>query len=284
MRTKLKMYWSLIKSLQTGLLLITGLAGYMSVKCPVLNVNQLLILAGILFLTISGSTVLNMWYDRDIDAKMERTRKRPLPSKEITASEALILGLIISIVGTGLAFSLSLLFGLVIFAGLFFDVVVYTILLKRRSAWSIVIGGISGGMPILAGRVLGLGSIDWIGILLALAILFWIPTHILTFNMKYFDDYKNAEVPTIASVYGFSFNRKIIVLSSFLSAIVLIISSFEIGINIGALRVIGTMAGGMLIIAVIAFFKPSKKLNLIMFKYASVLMLTTMLIFFFEGF
>ncbi len=284
MRTKLGIYWSLIKSLQTGLLLITGLAGYMSVKCPVLNVNQLLSLAGILFLTISGSTVLNMWYDRDIDAKMERTRKRPLPSKEISASEALILGLIISIIGTGLAFSLSVLFGLVIFAGLFFDVVVYTILLKRRSAWSIVIGGISGGMPILAGRVLGLGSIDWIGILLALAILFWIPTHILTFNMKYFDDYKNAGVPTIASVYGFSFNRKIIILSSFLSAIVLIISSFEIGINIGALRVIGTMAGGMLIIAVIAFFKPSKKLNLIMFKYASVLMLTTMLIFFFEGF
>ncbi|MCK5674215.1 MAG: UbiA family prenyltransferase, partial [Spirochaetales bacterium] len=171
-----------------------------------------------------------------------------------------------------------------IFAGLFFDVVVYTILLKRRSAWSIVIGGISGGMPILAGRVLGLGSIDWIGVLLALAILFWIPTHILTFNMKYFDDYKNAGVPTIASVYGFNFNRKIIVLSSFLSAVVLIISSFEIGINVGALRVIGTMAGGMLIIAVIAFFKPSKKLNMIMFKYASVLMLTTMLIFFFEGF
>ncbi|MCK5076878.1 MAG: UbiA family prenyltransferase, partial [Calditrichia bacterium] len=76
---KLKNYWALIKSLQTGLLLITGLAGYMSAKCPALNMYQLSALAGILFLTISGSTVLNMWYDRDIDLKMKRTCRRPLP-------------------------------------------------------------------------------------------------------------------------------------------------------------------------------------------------------------
>ncbi len=60
------------------------------------------------------------------------------------------------------------LYGLIVFAGLFFDVVVYTIWLKRRTSWSIVWGGISGAMPILAGRALGLGSIDWIGLTLAL--------------------------------------------------------------------------------------------------------------------
>ncbi len=281
---KLKNYWALIKSLQTGLLLITGLAGYMSAKCPALNMYQLSALAGILFLTISGSTVLNMWYDRDIDLKMKRTCRRPLPSKKVEPAEALIVGLFLSIAGTIMAFSISFLFGLVIFAGLFFDVLIYTILLKRRSAWSIIVGGISGGMPVLAGRVLGLGSIDWIGILLAASILFWIPTHILTFNMKYIDDYNNAGVPTIASVYGFNINRKIIVLSSFLSAISLIISSFAIGVNVGPLRLIGTLAGGMIIFSVIALLKPSEKINSGLFKYASVLMLTTMLIFFLEGF
>ena len=284
MLNKLSKYWALIKSLQTGLLLITGLAGYMSVKCPALNIYQLSALAGTLFLTISGSTVLNMWYDRDIDLIMERTCRRPLPSKLIKPSEALVLGFALSIAGTGLAFSMSLLFGLVISAGIFFDVIVYTILLKRRSAWAIIVGGISGGMPVLAGRVLGVGSIDWIGILLAAAILFWIPTHILTYNMKYFEDYKNAGVPTIASVYGFNINRKIIVISSFLSAITLTVSSFAIGINIGLLRLIGTLAGCMIIIAIIAFLKPSEKLNSGLFKYASVFMLATMLIFFFEGF
>ena len=283
MSNMLKKYWPLIKSLQTGLLLITGLAGYMSVKCPVLNIPQLLALGGILFLSISGSTVLNMWYDRDIDSKMDRTCRRPLPAKEIKPAEALGLGLILSITGTGLAFSMSLLFGLIIFAGLFFDVAVYTILLKRRTSLSIIIGGISGGMPVLAGRVLGSGSIDWIGLLLAASILFWIPTHILTYNMKYSEDYQKAGIPTIASVYGFDINRKIIVISSFLSAISLTVSAFAIGINVGFLRLIGTLAGGLAIIALLAFFKPSNKLNSRLFKYASVFMLVTMLIFCIEG-
>ena len=65
---------------------------------------------------------------------------------------------------------LNTLFGLVVFAGLFIDVIIYTIWLKRRTAWSIVWGGISGGMPILAGRVLGMNQIDGVGILLTFAI------------------------------------------------------------------------------------------------------------------
>ncbi len=78
LRTKLRRYWPLIKSLQTGLLLATGLAGYMSARCPVFNLGTITGLATSLFLSISGSTILNMWWDRDIDAKMGRTQKRPL--------------------------------------------------------------------------------------------------------------------------------------------------------------------------------------------------------------
>ena len=70
-------YWQLTKSLQTGLLLLTGLAGYMSARCPVFNLTTILALCGSLFLAISGSTILNMWYDRDIDSVMERTCNRP---------------------------------------------------------------------------------------------------------------------------------------------------------------------------------------------------------------
>jgi len=169
-------YFPLIKSLQTGLLLITGLAGYMSARCPVHNIPVLFGLTGSLLLSISGSTVLNMWYDRDIDAKMPRTSKRPLSTGETKPREALVLGLILSIIGIGWALLVDPLFGVVVFAGLFFDVVIYTIWLKRKTAWSIIWGGISGGMPILAGRVLGIGQFDWVGIALALAVLFWIPT------------------------------------------------------------------------------------------------------------
>ena len=152
---RLRSYWTLIKSLQTGLLLVTGLAGYMSARCPVIAWQTMVGLTGSLFLAISGSTVLNMVYDRDIDLCMGRTCLRPLPPGRVSVREAVALGILLSVAGVAWALALSPLYGLVVFAGLFCDVVVYTLWLKRRTAWSIVWGGIAGGMPILAGRVLG---------------------------------------------------------------------------------------------------------------------------------
>ncbi len=116
-----------------------------------------------LFLAISGSTILNMWYDHDIDTVMNRTHNRPLAAGTVGLREALRLGLVLSLLGVGLAIAMDPLYGLVVFAGLFFDVVVYTIWLKRKTCWSIVWGGISGGMPILAGRVLAIGRLIWSG-------------------------------------------------------------------------------------------------------------------------
>ena len=104
-------YWPLIKSLQTGLLLITGLAGYMSSRCPVSHVPTLLSLTGSLFLAISGSTVLNMWFDRDIDALMDRSKNRPLPAGLVQPREALKLGLVLSVLGVGWALILDPLYG-----------------------------------------------------------------------------------------------------------------------------------------------------------------------------
>ena len=158
-----------------------------------------------LFLSISGSTILNMWYDHDIDTVMNRTHNRPLAAGTVRLQEALRLGLVFSLLGVGLAMAMDPLYGLVVFAGLFFDVVVYTIWLKRKTCWSIVWGGISGGMPILAGRVLAVGHVDLVGILLTLALLFWIPTHTLTFSIRFHDDYKAAGVPTFPSTFGFLF-------------------------------------------------------------------------------
>ena len=81
--TKIRLYWPLIKSLQTGLLVATGLAGYMTVRCPIFNLPTMAGLFVSLVASISGSTILNMWWDRDIDAKMGRTKKRPLAAGKI---------------------------------------------------------------------------------------------------------------------------------------------------------------------------------------------------------
>lgn len=276
--TKLRSYWPMIKSLQTGLLVSTGLAGYMSARCPIFNLGTLSGLLLSLFASISGSTILNMWWDRDIDARMGRTRQRPLASRKISPPEALAVGLALSAFGVGLATWMDPLYGLIIFAGLFFDVVVYTIWLKRRTCWSIVWGGLSGGMPILAGRVLGLGELDWIGVLLSLGILLWIPTHILTLSMRYYADYQAAEIPTFASTYGEGATRLVIAVTSLTAAFAMGVAGWGIGMDWGFLRLLGVLSAGLLLLAAATVFKPSERINFGLFKYASVYMLAAMIL------
>ena len=275
---KFRLYLPLTKPLQTGLLLSTGLAGYMSARCPMFNIGTLLGAAGCLLLAIAGSTLLNMWWDRDIDAKMGRTKQRATSSKLVNENEVLRLGLILSVFGVGWAIAIDALYGLIVFAGLFFDVVVYSIWLKRRTAWSIVWGGVSGAMPILAGRTLGLGYVDWIGLTLALGILFWIPTHTLTFSMKFAKDYAAACVPTFPSSYGLGVTRVTIAISSILAAISMLIASIGIGMDWGFLRLLGVLSAGLLMLAVAITFKPSERVNFGLFKYASVYMLAAMIL------
>ncbi|MEN6410392.1 MAG: UbiA family prenyltransferase [Anaerolineaceae bacterium] len=275
---KMRLYYPLIKSPQTALLVLTGMAGYLTVRCPVYNLGTLAGLLVSLLASISGSTILNMWWDRDIDAKMKRTQKRPTASGKIGSRETLAIGLVLSVLGVGLAFAMGVLYGAIIFAGLFFDVVVYTIWLKRRTCWSIVFGGVSGGMPILAGRALGLGSIDWVGIVLMLGVLFWIPTHIMTFNMRYFDDYQAARVPTFAAKYGFSFTRVMIAVSTLLTALSMGAAALGIGMDWGLMRLLAVESLGLMILAVFMIVHPTERINFGLFKYASIYMLSSMLL------
>ncbi len=170
------------------------------------------------------------------------------------------------------------LYGLIIFAGLFFDVVVYTIWLKRRTAWSIIWGGVAGGMPILAGRALGTGTIDWIGVALALGVLLWIPTHILTFSMRYDQDYRRAGVPTFPSTYGLQTTRLVIAVSSGLAAGAMGVAAYGIGLSWGYLRLIAVLSIGLLALAIASLLRPSENTNFGLFKYASLYMLSAMLL------
>jgi protoheme IX farnesyltransferase len=274
---RLGAYWPLIKSLQTGLLLSTGVAGYMSAHTPA-RLPTLLGLMGSLFLAIGGSTILNMWYDYDIDTVMNRTHNRPLATGKVSRREALYLGLVLSLAGVAWAAMLQPLYGLVVLAGLFFDVMVYTIWLKRRTCWSIVWGGVSGGMPILAGRVLAVGRIDLIGILLMMAVLFWIPTHILTFSMRYMADYQAAKVPTFPSTYNLETTRAIIALSAIIAAASIGVAGVMIGVQAGILRLMAVLSSGLLLLSLATVFRPSEQVNYSLFKYASLYMLASMIL------
>lgn len=275
---RIKNYWPLFKSLQTSLLTVTGLAGYMSARCPITHWTTMVGLVLSLVFSISGSTVLNMWYDRDIDQVMNRTHHRPIANGTVSPNEALLLGLVLSLLGVGIALVLSPLYAMVIFAGIFCDAILYTILLKRKTCWSVILGGIAGGMPILAGRTLGMGYLDGIGVMLALAILFWIPTHILTFSLRYREDYAAAHIPTFPSSYGERFTHITIAISSIFAAAMIGAAAILIGVNEGFLHLLGILSGGLMILAFLMMIKPSPKLNFSLFKFASVYMLAAMIL------
>ena len=281
---RLSSYCALIKSLQTLLLLTTGIAGYLTARPHSASPVEVALMLLSLFAAISGTTALNMVFDRDIDAQMERTAERPVASGAVSASEAALFGGILVALGLGIALWMSPVFAVVIAAGAALDLLVYTVWLKRRSPWSIVFGGISGGMPILAGRALGIGRVDGLGILLALSVLTWIPAHIMTLAMKYADDYRRAGVPTWPTVHGFDSARRFIALANGLRIGALIAAGWLLPICQGdcvhpySLGLLGVSGTAMLGLSLWAAWRPSARLNYALFKVASVHMLGSMVL------
>jgi protoheme IX farnesyltransferase len=171
-----------------------------------------------------------------------------------------------------------------VFAGWFFDVVVYTMWLKRRTAWAVVWGGVAGGMPVLAGRALGVGALDWVGLSLTMAVVFWIPTHILTFSLRYKEDYARAGVPTFPSRYGDRITQRVIALASVLAAAAIGVSALGVGMTWGYLRLLFVLCAGLFAFALFALIRPSSRAQFGLFKYASLYMLGSMLLLAVEGF
>ena len=234
-----------------------------------------------LFLAISGATVLNMYFDRDIDAIMERTKDRPLPSGKVSASTVLINGIVLTSLGIFIAFlTLGWLTGLVIFFGFFFDVVIYTIWLKRRTKFSIIFGGIAGGLPAMAGRIVVLGYFDEVGMEFLLFILAWIPVHILTLALlpKNFDGYKKAKIPMWPVVSSEKQTMRVIALG----AVVSFMTLYRIAHLLKAsaiIRIIIFICDLLLLFLVVKnLVKPSNKRTFTIFKIASLFMIVGFLL------
>ncbi|PKQ21163.1 MAG: protoheme IX farnesyltransferase [Actinobacteria bacterium HGW-Actinobacteria-6] len=269
----LSSYIALMKPKQTALLLATGAGAYILTAAPSVDWTRLTLGVIALGLSVSGCTVLNMVLDRDIDAMMGRTSNRPLPAGDINVRVATVLGMVISVSGVAVAAMISPLFWAVIGCGFFFDLVIYTMWLKRRTPLSILFGGISGGMPALAGRVLALGRVDAVGLLLAAGVVLWIPSHILTLAMRYEGEYGEAGVPVWPRVYGADITRRTIAAATFLAAVALMLAGVLEGIAPLALGLLGVLGVAICTLAVLGMLRPSEKVNWMLFKSASVYML-----------
>jgi protoheme IX farnesyltransferase len=219
-----------------------------------------------------------MFLDRDIDARMSRTAHRPLPAGDVRPAETLVFGVLLSAIGLILSFKLDLPFGLVVTAGFVLDLLVYTAWLKRRTPFSIILGGVSGGMPILAGRVLGLGRVDAIGVLLAGSVLLWIPSHILTLAIRYAHDYERAGVPMWPNAYGPRATRGFIAMANLLNTLVLTSAGAMLRISrLPLVLLLGTSLG-MFILSALQLVAPTERRNWVLFKAASLYMLASSLL------
>ncbi|NHW89398.1 MAG: protoheme IX farnesyltransferase [Archaeoglobales archaeon] len=212
---KLMSFAELIKPKQTLLLMITFLISFLVAG------GREITPAVATLLTIAGTTALNMWLDRDIDAMMMRTRKRPLPSGALSPKACFIYGTTLFSIGLFLALLTKIEFAVVLLLGLFFDIIVYTLMLKRRSPYSVVIGGLAGAMPALAGWV-AVQGFTIPGFLIASIVLLWIPSHIWFIAIYFEEDYRKANIPTFPLVFGIQKTAKVISLSTFLMIWVLI--------------------------------------------------------------
>ncbi len=213
-------YVALLKPRVMSLVVFTALAGL--IVAPG-SMNPVIAFASILFIALGGgaSGALNMWWDADIDRKMRRTQKRPIPAGKLTEGDALALGLALS------GFSVVMLFlaagpvaaGLLAFT-IFFYAVIYTMWLKRATPQNIVIGGAAGALPPMIGWAAATGGISLESILMFALTFAWTPPHFWALALFVKDDYANAHVPMLTVTHGRDATRKHILVYTLALAVV----------------------------------------------------------------
>jgi protoheme IX farnesyltransferase len=152
-------------------------------------------------LSAGSASVLNCVYDRDIDEQMRRTRRRALPRHIVSPRAALVFGLVLGVVSTVLLWWLvnPLSAALSLLANAFY-VLVYTMVLKRRTTQNIVWGGLAGCFPALIGWTAVTAELSWVPVVLFAVVFFWTPPHTWALALRYREDYANVDVPMLPVV------------------------------------------------------------------------------------
>ena len=200
--SRVRDYAALLKPRVMSLVVFTGLAGL--VVAPG-GLHPVLATVAVLCIAVGAGAAgaINMWYDRDIDALMERTRKRPIPAGRVAPEKALAFGVMLSLfsvalMGVAVNWAAAALLALAIG----FYVFVYTVWLKRRTPQNIVVGGAAGAFPPLIGWAAVTGAISIDSFALFLIIFMWTPPHFWALALYRAGDYARAGVPMLPVVAG----------------------------------------------------------------------------------
>ena len=216
----------LLKPRVMSLVVFTALTGLVCAGVPV---HPFLAAMAVLCIAVGAgaSGALNMWYDADIDAKMRRTRGRPVPAGRVQGADALALGVVLSLFSVmlvGMALN-WLAAGLLAFT-IFFYAVVYTVWLKRSTAQNIVIGGLAGALPPVIGWAAATGTVPLNAWLLCAIIFMWTPPHFWALSLSTSEDYQKAGVPMMPVVAGAASTRRQILIYSLLFAPLCLVPAF----------------------------------------------------------
>lgn len=200
--SELKDWIALLKPRVLLLVVFTGIAGLLVAPGhiePFLGVVAVLAIA----MGAGAAGAINMWYDRDIDAVMRRTQRRPIPSGRVSAEAGLCYGVVLGIISVLLMMVATngLAAGLLA-ASILFYVLIYTVWLKRRTPQNIVIGGAAGAFPPVIGWAAVTGSLATLPLLLFAIIFFWTPPHFWALSLFANEDYRRAGVPMLPVVKG----------------------------------------------------------------------------------
>jgi protoheme IX farnesyltransferase len=241
-----------------------------------------------LFSVAAGSAAANTltnYHDKDIDAIMERTKNRPLPSKRIYPAEkarnfGLVLAAISLILAFGISFTTTLEQGLwattFIAFGLLNNVLVYSYLLKRNSRTNIILGGLCGGAPPMIGWVAVTMTDLWtMGLAMAGLVFIWIPMHIWALTLHFKEDYNKVNIPMLTAVQSEKTSARVIAGSTFVMVLFSIVPFFLTLDNgkamVGSIYLWTAIASGALMIILSAWViaKPKEKAAWTLFKFSS---------------
>lgn len=226
-----KDYLMLMKPRVMSLVVFTAISGMLLAPG---NIHPLIAFVSILCITIGAGSAaaINMWYDRDIDAIMKRTQKRPIVTGAVKADEALAFGIITGTMAViMMAVSVNIISAALLAFTILYYIYIYTIWLKRTSVQNVVIGGVSGALPPIIGWASVTGNISWQAFSLFAIIFIWTPPHSWALALYRSDDYKNCNVPMMPVIKGVLYTKKQIM---FYSILMFFISLWPYFLNISS--------------------------------------------------
>lgn len=269
---KLKNYYELTKPKIWYLLVFTAFGSALTASflfdIPISPVTWILLLGGVAAGSAAADT-LTGYNDRDIDAIMDRTKDRPIPSGRVSPRNALIFGLILTAISLIFSWFINIWAFILMVIGLFDNIIVYSKWLKRRSQSNILLGGFSGGAPALIGYVTVTTQNIEIGIVMAALVFLWIPTHIWSLALHVKKDYQKANVPMLPVVSNEKTSVRIIagttIMMVFFSILPFFFNQF------GLIYLITTIIFGaiMLALSLWLLIKPSERASWTVFKFSS---------------